>query len=71
MAGVAEAAVEQPAVEHDAAAHPGRHHHGDEVVAPDRRAHPPLAESQRLGVVVDEGGKPGQDGQARPLVVFA
>ena len=66
VARVAEPAVEQPAVEHDAATHPGRHDHGDVVVVPDRGAHPALAERQRLGVVVDEGGESGQRRQARP-----
>ena len=58
--GVAEPAVEQAAVDDDAATHPGRHDHGDVVVAAGRRAYPALAERQRLGVVVHEGGKSGE-----------
>ena len=53
VAGVAVGAVEQAAVEHDAAADAGGHDHGDEVALAHRRAPPPLAQGQRLGVVVD------------------
>ncbi len=58
--------LEQSAVEHDAAADARRHDHRDVVVVAGRRADPPLAQRQRLRVVVHERRQPGQRGQAGP-----
>ena len=66
VAGVPLPAVEQAAVEHDAAADARRHDHADVVVLVARRARPALAERERLGVVVDDTGRPAVVARAAP-----
>ena len=64
VARVAQPPPEQPAVEHDAASHARRHDHRDVIATARRRPHPALTESERLGVVGNERGQPGQLRQA-------
>ena len=64
VASIPIVAVQQAAVQNDSAPYTGGNHHGDEVRYSHRRPFPCLGKSQRLRVVVDKRGQPGEVGQA-------